>query len=82
MVPLLSTLNNLHELNIVHRDIKPENIFMLESGEIQVGDFGLAAHKLQDHLTERVGTLDYMAPEVRGATHARLAAALLAFARD
>lgn len=48
----------------VGRDIKPENLFISLEGELQVGDFGLAADKTVDTLTERVGTLDYMAPEV------------------
>jgi serine/threonine protein kinase len=62
--PLLSTLSLLHELNIVHLDVKTENIFISASGEVQLGDFGLVAHLLHDPLTESVGTLDYMAPEV------------------
>ncbi|EFJ51962.1 hypothetical protein VOLCADRAFT_56153, partial [Volvox carteri f. nagariensis] len=61
--PLLSVLQQLHKLHIIHRDIKPENIFLTETGEIALGDFGLAGHKFQDRMTERVGTLDYMAPE-------------------
>eukprot|EP00197_Chlamydomonas_leiostraca_P009524 CAMPEP_0202860068 /NCGR_PEP_ID=MMETSP1391-20130828/1933_1 /ASSEMBLY_ACC=CAM_ASM_000867 /TAXON_ID=1034604 /ORGANISM="Chlamydomonas leiostraca, Strain SAG 11-49" /LENGTH=521 /DNA_ID=CAMNT_0049539199 /DNA_START=181 /DNA_END=1746 /DNA_ORIENTATION=- len=64
VMPLLSTLNLLHGMEIVHRDIKPENLFITLEGELQVGDFGLAADKSVDKLTERVGTLDYMAPEV------------------
>ncbi|GLC38958.1 hypothetical protein PLESTB_000465600 [Pleodorina starrii] len=62
--PLLSVLQQLHKLHIIHRDIKPENIFLTETGDIALGDFGLAGHKFQDRMTERVGTLDYMAPEV------------------
>lgn len=57
-------LQQLHKLHVVHRDIKPENIFVTEDGEVALGDFGLAGHKFQDRMTERVGTLDYMAPEV------------------
>lgn len=62
--PLLCVLQQLHKLHVVHRDIKPENIFVTEDGEVALGDFGLAGHKFQDRMTERVGTLDYMAPEV------------------
>ncbi|KAG2499859.1 hypothetical protein HYH03_002150 [Edaphochlamys debaryana] len=62
--PLLCVLQQLHKLHVVHRDIKPENIFVTEDGDIALGDFGLAGHKYEDHMTERVGTLDYMAPEV------------------
>eukprot|EP00798_Chlamydomonas_sp_ICE-L_P009752 gene9752-7627_t len=63
VVPMLTTLAHLHRLHIVHRDIKPENIFINRAGEMLIGDFGLAAHTVHDKLTERVGTLDYMAPE-------------------
>jgi serine/threonine protein kinase len=66
MRPLLAIISSLHSLGIVHRDIKPENIFINTGGQIQLGDFGLAACKHYDRMTERVGTLDYMAPEVRG----------------
>ncbi|PNH12415.1 Serine/threonine-protein kinase ark1 [Tetrabaena socialis] len=62
--PLLCVLQQLHTLHVVHRDIKPENIFITEEGDIALGDFGLAGHKFQDRMSERVGTLDYMAPEV------------------
>ena len=60
IAPLLSILQLLHSIGIVHRDIKTENCFLSASGELQLGDFGLAAHKDHDSLTERVGTLDYM----------------------
>lgn len=64
MRPLLAIISSLHSLGIVHRDIKPENIFIDAAGQIQLGDFGLAVCKHYDRMTERVGTLDYMAPEV------------------
>jgi serine/threonine protein kinase len=69
IAPLLYTLHLLHSLNIVHRDIKTENVFLSVTGELQLGDFGLAAHKLHDVLTDRVGTLDYMSPEVSRVQH-------------
>eukprot|EP00798_Chlamydomonas_sp_ICE-L_P003477 gene3478-13538_t len=64
VVPLLRTLAHIHKLCLVHRDIKPENVFINSDGDMILGDFGLAAHTVHDTLTERVGTLDYMAPEV------------------
>ncbi|MEO8704777.1 MAG: serine/threonine-protein kinase, partial [Kofleriaceae bacterium] len=65
-----------HAAGIVHRDIKPDNIFVGRSGEVLVGDFGLArpggeratAIGIEDsnELTQTgaiVGTPAYMAPE-------------------
>jgi len=60
IAPLLSTLGLLHSLGIVHRDVKSENCFLSSTDDLQLGDFGLAAHKEFDQLVERVGTLDYM----------------------
>uniref|UniRef100_A0A061QZC9 Protein kinase domain-containing protein n=1 Tax=Tetraselmis sp. GSL018 TaxID=582737 RepID=A0A061QZC9_9CHLO len=62
--PLLKSLAQLHQLNVIHRDIKPENIFFNESGELKLGDFGLAICTRSERPKSRVGTLDYMAPEV------------------
>lgn len=50
--------------NMMHRDIKPENLLLSEEYEVKLADFGLAINiDLQAPLS-RVGTLDYMAPEV------------------
>ena len=46
------------------RDIKPENLFLTSTGALRVGDFGLALNFQQEAARSRVGTLDYMAPEV------------------
>eukprot|EP00191_Tetraselmis_sp_GSL018_P005909 CAMPEP_0177614348 /NCGR_PEP_ID=MMETSP0419_2-20121207/22639_1 /TAXON_ID=582737 /ORGANISM="Tetraselmis sp., Strain GSL018" /LENGTH=525 /DNA_ID=CAMNT_0019111463 /DNA_START=896 /DNA_END=2474 /DNA_ORIENTATION=- len=63
-VPLLLTLRHLHQRAIVHRDIKPENIFFTGNNELKLGDFGLAVDLEKERPVSRVGTLDYMAPEV------------------
>lgn len=67
ILPLLLTLGHLHKHCILHRDIKPENIFFARDGSLKLGDFGLAIDTTLERPKSRVGTLDYMAPEVRRA---------------
>lgn len=64
VAPLLQSLEVLHTLNVLHRDIKPENIFFAADGSMRLGDFGLAICTATERPKSRVGTLDYMAPEV------------------
>jgi serine/threonine protein kinase len=63
---LAAGVHYLHEHGIVHRDLKPGNIF-LEAGVIKVGDYGLCkliGESQHAGLTQNVGTVHYMAPEV------------------
>lgn len=48
----------------MHRDIKPENLLLSEEYEVKLADFGLAINTDAQAPISRVGTLDYMAPEV------------------
>ena len=52
----------------MHRDLKPENILVTPDGRLKIADFGTAmlegARRLTwKHLSESLGTPDYMSPE-------------------
>lgn len=61
-----SALSYVHGRGVVHRDVKPSNILRSSTGEVWLGDFGIA--KFDDATTMTVpgttiGTVIYMAPE-------------------
>lgn len=65
---LAEALAYLHSHKIVHRDLKPENVIVTRDGHLKIIDFGTAlltgARRLTwRHLTEALGTPDYMSPE-------------------
>lgn len=64
-LPLLTALKYMHEMGIIHRDIKLENIFMDAHGNVKLGDFGLTMSQSEEKAVSPVGTVEYMAPEVR-----------------
>ena len=39
---LLEGLSYIHQLGIVHRDLNPANIFIMNNGNVKIGDFGLS----------------------------------------
>jgi eukaryotic-like serine/threonine-protein kinase len=75
---LLSVLAAAHEKAIVHRDIKPANLFLLDSGQVKVLDFGIARLRdatSQGHITRSgavLGTPAFMAPEQAGAQNSEV----------
>ena len=50
--------------NIIHRDIKPQNIFVSPDGNYKLGDFGIAKTVEKTSGGTKIGTYNYMAPEV------------------
>jgi serine/threonine-protein kinase len=65
---LIEAIAYLHSHGIVHRDLKPENILVDEHDNLKIADFGTAlldgAKRLTwKHLTDGLGTPDYMSPE-------------------
>lgn len=66
-IDICKALELCQKYNIIHRDIKPENIFISNSGDYKLGDFGIARKIEKQSMflsMSRKGTYPYMAPEV------------------
>ncbi|XP_069705761.1 serine/threonine-protein kinase Nek2 [Periplaneta americana] len=57
---------HLSNCTVLHRDIKPANVFLDGTGNVKLGDFGLARilHSDNSYAQTLVGTPYYMSPEV------------------
>jgi serine/threonine protein kinase len=68
---VIDGIDYLHQRGIAHRDIKLENIFLTETAEVKIADFGL--NKIfegedAEVLKTKCGTPNYMAPEMLNLT--------------
>ncbi|EOA16321.1 hypothetical protein CARUB_v10004471mg [Capsella rubella] len=64
---ILKGLNYLHSQNppVIHRDLKCDNIFVNgNTGEVKIGDLGLATVLQQPTARSVIGTPEFMAPEL------------------
>ena len=61
---LCNALIYCNQQNIIHRDIKPQNIFVSKNGSCKLGDFGVAKVSDKTMSGTKIGTYEYMAPEV------------------
>jgi serine/threonine protein kinase len=64
---ICQALQAAHRAGVVHRDLKPQNVWITESGDVKLLDFGLARAAGLARLTAQstvLGTPGYVAPEI------------------
>ena len=57
----------MHDMNYYHRDLKSANVFVSQTGDVKLGDLGLAKFidpRMSKQLTTNVVTRWYRAPEL------------------
>mmetsp|Transcript_113065 Transcript_113065/g.314687 ORF Transcript_113065/g.314687 Transcript_113065/m.314687 type:complete len:508 (+) Transcript_113065:75-1598(+) len=65
-VQICFALLHVHDRKVLHRDLKTHNIFLMASGQIKLGDFGIARvlETMQGYAKTMVGTPYYLSPEI------------------
>ena len=66
---ILLGLAHIHSQGILHRDLKPDNIFVGTSGDVKLGDFGLARFTGASNLPEELDELRREEREAELAQH-------------
>lgn len=66
LVQMALAMNYVHDKKILHRDLKTQNIFLTSSGDIKIGDFGIARvlQHTYDCANTAIGTPYYLSPEI------------------
>mmetsp|Transcript_105498 Transcript_105498/g.283583 ORF Transcript_105498/g.283583 Transcript_105498/m.283583 type:complete len:476 (-) Transcript_105498:34-1461(-) len=59
-------LKHVHDRKVLHRDLKTQNIFLMKTGQVKLGDFGIARvlDATKDYAKTMVGTPYYLSPEI------------------
>mmetsp|Transcript_30088 Transcript_30088/g.84780 ORF Transcript_30088/g.84780 Transcript_30088/m.84780 type:complete len:495 (+) Transcript_30088:118-1602(+) len=59
-------LLHVHNMHVLHRDLKTQNIFLMSTGQVKLGDFGIARvlEATKDYAKTMVGTPHYLSPEI------------------
>ena len=65
-VQICFAVKYIHEQKILHRDLKLSNIFLCSSGDIKIGDFGIAKilNNMDEYAKTLVGTPYFLSPEL------------------
>ena len=66
VLQILSALAHAHQRGIIHRDVKPQNVMVSSTGQVKIGDFGIAGMADTKTLTSDgnvMGSVHYFSPE-------------------